>query len=258
MFGICNLSVIPCRKEPADKSEIVTQLLFGDCFEVLDTKGNWTKIKTAYDSYEGWIDSKQFITISETNYKKYSKEEVFYTTDLIHPIVVKETDQIIPILIGSTLHDFSKGECEIGKIIYTYDGHAVKPNRKKRSDILETAFLFLNAPYLWGGKSPFGIDCSGLIQTVYKLNNIHLLRDANQQATQGETLSFIDEAQPGDLAFFDNDKGKIVHVGIVLPDNKIIHASGKVRIDKLDHHGIFNEETKKYSHNLRVIKNVFD
>jgi cell wall-associated NlpC family hydrolase len=116
--------------------------------------------------------------------------------------------------------------------------------------------LFLNAPYLWGGKTPFGIDCSGFTQTVYKLNGIKLLRDAYQQAEQGETLSFVEEAEAGDLAFFDNEEGRIVHVGIVLDNNKIIHASGKVRIDGFDHHGIFNNEKRDYSHKLRLLKRI--
>jgi cell wall-associated NlpC family hydrolase len=114
----------------------------------------------------------------------------------------------------------------------------------------------LNAPYLWGGKTPFGIDCSGFTQMVYKLNGYHLSRDASQQATQGEALSFIEESEPGDLAFFDNEEGNIIHVGIIMENNYIIHASGKVRVDRLDHLGIFNPETQKHTHKLRVIKKI--
>ncbi len=125
-----------------------------------------------------------------------------------------------------------------------------------RAALIENAYLYLHAPYLWGGKSPFGIDCSGFTQMVFKLNGKLLKRDAYQQAEEGETLSFLEEAEEGDLAFFDNEDGKIIHVGIVLRDFKIIHASGKVRIDSLDHEGIFNSETQKYSHRLRLIKRV--
>jgi len=116
--------------------------------------------------------------------------------------------------------------------------------------------MYLNAPYLWGGRSPFGIDCSGFTQVIYKLNGFKLPRDASQQATIGETLSFIEESESGDLAFFDNEEGNIIHVGIMLENNNIIHASGKVRIDKIDHQGIFNSETNTYSHRLRLIKKI--
>jgi cell wall-associated NlpC family hydrolase len=109
---------------------------------------------------------------------------------------------------------------------------------------------------LWGGKSPFGIDCSGFTQVVYKLNGYKLPRDANQQVNLGEPLSFVEEAEAGDLAFFDNEEGRIVHVGILLNNQSIIHASGYVRVDKFDHYGIFNQDTGKYSHTLRVIKRL--
>ena len=125
-----------------------------------------------------------------------------------------------------------------------------------KEHLIETALLYLNTPYLWGGKSPFGIDCSGFTQMVYKLNGYKLLRDASQQATQGEALSFIEESEPGDLAFFDNDEGKITHVGIIMKDNYIIHAHGKVRIDRLDHSGIFNYDVRNHTHKLRVIKRI--
>jgi cell wall-associated NlpC family hydrolase len=138
---------------------------------------------------------------------------------------------------------------------HTYDGNKinVKPNK---SNIVATAFLYLNAPYLWGGKTPFGVDCSGFTQMVYKLNGINLNRDASQQATQGEALSFIEESEPGDLAFFDNAEGEIIHVGIIMENNYIIHAHGKVRIDRLDHSGIYNAERQIHTHKLRVIKKI--
>ncbi len=124
------------------------------------------------------------------------------------------------------------------------------------SSIIEFSKSYLNAPYLWGGKSPFGIDCSGFVQVVFKMNGIHLSRDASQQANAGENVSLLDEARPGDLLFFDNDEGDIIHVGILMEDKKIIHASGKVRIDVIDHQGIYNNDIKKYTHKLRLIKRI--
>ena len=144
---------------------------------------------------------------------------------------------------------------QIEKKTYHYEGKT-KGEIVEKPSIVETAYVFLNTPYLWGGKSPFGIDCSGFTQMVYKLCGYSLLRDAKEQATQGEVLSFIEESEPGDLAFFDNDEGVITHVGIIMNDYNIIHAHGKVRIDKLDHSGIYNVDTQKHTHKLRVIKRL--
>ncbi len=257
MYGICNLSIVPCRKEPADKSEMVTQLLFGDNFQVLETLGSWCKIKIAYDNYECWIDRKQFLPINSHTFDKLNSSDSFCTDEIIQVITNIKTSQFFPIVLGSSLPCFDAGECVVEKENYTYDGSFVNcgvPSLKE--DIVEMALMYLHAPYLWGGKSPFGIDCSGLTQMVYKLNGTKLFRDAYQQAEQGETLSFVEEAEPGDLAFFDNDEGRIVHVGIVMNNNKIIHASGKVRIDGFDHQGIFNNEGKDYTHRLRLLKRI--
>ncbi len=256
-FGICNLSVAPCRKEPSDKSEMVTQLLFGDFFEVLETQGNWCRIKITYDDYECWVDKKQFLKIEQPTFDILNTTEQFYCNELVQIITDNKTKYLFPITIGSSLPNFSSKECTIENQSYSYEGANITGKLPfEKIGIIETAMQFLNAPYLWGGKTPFGIDCSGFTQTVYKLHGIKLLRDAYQQAEQGETLSFVEEAEAGDLAFFDNDEGRIVHVGIVLDNNKIIHASGKVRIDGFDHQGIFNNDKKDYSHRLRLLKRI--
>jgi len=257
MYGICNLSIVPCRREPSDKSEMVTQLLFGDFFEILERSGGWCKIKIAYDDYECWVDKLQFLPIAHHTYDILYSTEMFCTNELVEIITDSKSGQISPIVIGSTLPNFDDGECAVENSTFNYDGafiHGALPFTK--TGIIETAMLYLNTPYLWGGKTPFGIDCSGLTQMVYKLNGVRIKRDANQQAEQGETLSFVEEAEPGDLAFFDNEEGKIVHVGIVMDNNKIIHASGKVRIDGFDHQGIFNNERRDYSHRLRLLKRI--
>ena len=257
MFGICNLSIVPCRKEPSDTSEMVTQLLFGEHFQILERQGNWCRIKIAYDNYECWIDKKQFLPITERIFELFDSSDVFCTSELVQIITDKKSKQFFPVILGSTLPDFIEGECIIENNNYAYDGSFVNigvPSAK--SEFIETALLYLNTPYLWGGKTPFGIDCSGLTQMVYKLNGTKLERDAHQQAEQGETLSFVEEAEAGDLAFFDNDEGRIVHVGIVMNENKIIHASGKVRIDGFDHQGIFNHDRKDYTHRLRLLKRI--
>lgn len=257
MYGICNLSVVPCRKEPSDRSEMVTQLLFGEYFYILERQDNWLRIKIAFDDYEGWIDKKQILSIEQHTFDILNTTEEYYSNELIQLIKDDKTSNFFPIVMGSSLPNFDSSECAVENQSYTYDGEFTKgllPLGKQ--GILETAMMYLNAPYLWGGKTPFGIDCSGFTQIVYKLNGIKLKRDAYQQAEQGETLSFVEEAEAGDLAFFDNEEGRIIHVGIVMDNNKIIHASGKVRIDGFDHQGIFNNDKKDYSHRLRLLKRV--
>ena len=246
-YGICNLGIVPIRFEPSDTSEMVTQALYGDYFKVLEQRKKWSRIRFAYDKYEGWIDNKQYIEIEESSYKTLSKTDLKLSNDLIE-FVSDTSNNLYPIPVGSNLnglHIFN----------HSFDGNSISIKCPK-SEIVKTSFLYLNAPYLWGGKTPFGIDCSGFTQMVYKLNGYKLLRDASEQATQGEALSFIEESEPGDLAFFDNAEGNITHVGIIMEDNYIIHAHGKVRIDRLDHSGIYNIDKNLHTHKLRVIKKI--
>lgn len=246
-YGICNLSVIPLRSEANDKSELVSQVLYGEIFKVLEIRAKWSRIRLAFDSYEGWIDNKQFLHISEEKYGSLKKQKPVLSSDLVDFITTSE-NQLLSICLGSSISSakFLNHHFE-GK-----DQSKIFP----KEHLIETALIYLNTPYLWGGKTPFGIDCSGFTQMVYKLNGYKLLRDASQQSTQGEPLSFIEESEPGDLAFFDNVEGNIIHVGIIMKDNYIIHAHGKVRIDRLDHTGIFNYQARAHTHQLRVIKRI--
>lgn len=256
-YGICSLSVVPGRAEPSDKSEMVTQLLFGEVFSIYEEKRkSWKKIKTAYDNYECWIDEKQVTEISEEAYEAINEAEPIVSGDLLSIVKNKNTNQLTPIVIGSTLPNFKDKNIHFSDLNFEFDGNEILPSAPKKELIADHVLLFLNAPYLWGGRSPFGIDCSGFTQIIYKSIGFKLPRDAYQQANIGQTLSFIEESESGDLAFFDNEEGKIIHVGIMLSDNKIIHASGKVRIDSIDHQGIFNAETNRYSHKLRIIKRI--
>jgi len=252
MYGICNLAIIPLRIEPNDRSEIVSQVLFGENFEVLETFKQWSKIKLHYDDYEGWIDTKQFQYITKEDYKKIANHQIVLNGDLIE-YITGENNFMMPIPLGASLSFLENSKINFNN--YEFEGAKVD-GIKPKSDLIKNAFMYLNAPYLWGGKTPFGIDCSGLTQMVYKLNGYKLLRDASQQASQGVPLSFIEESEEGDLAFFDNEEGKIIHVGIIMENNYIIHASGKVRIDRIDHLGIYNAETNRHTHKLRVIKKI--
>ena len=253
-FGICNLSIVSLRNEPSDKSEMVSQVLFGDCFKVLERRTKWSRIRISFDNYEGWIDNKQFLEISEEEYAKLNNDTLVLSAELID-FISDENQNLSTIPLGASLPNLVFNSFELGNNTYTFDGDT-RSGKKDKNSLIETSFSYLNTPYLWGGKTPFGIDCSGLTQMVYKLCGYKLLRDASQQATQGEVLSFIEESEPGDLAFFDNSEGNIVHVGIIMKDNYIIHAHGKVRIDRLDHSGIYNVDTRRHTHKLRVIKKI--
>ncbi len=253
-YGICNLSIVPLRLEANDASEMVSQVIFGEHFEVVEKTKKWSKIKLAFDGYEGYIDNKQYEEISKSLFNKLENEEKKYSGELIDFITDSENN-LTTIPIGARLPFFKEKSFNINDTKFNYEGK-ISGKKLNKNAIVETAYLFLNSPYLWGGKTPFGIDCSGFTQTVYKLCGYNLLRDAKEQATQGEVLSFIEECEPGDLAFFDNEEGVITHVGIIMNDYNIIHAHGKVRIDKLDHSGIYNVDRQQHSHKLRVIKKM--
>jgi hypothetical protein len=252
MFGICNLAIVPVRLEANHRSEMVTQLLFGEHFEIIEKTKGWLKIKIQFDNYEGWIDEKQFQPISDTDFELLSSKGIILNADLIEYITGKD-NLLFPIPLGASLSFLDIPQINTSE--FSFEGLKAS-GKNPKTEILKTAFMYLNTPYLWGGKTPFGIDCSGFVQMVYKLNGYKLFRDAYQQATQGEVLSFIEEAEAGDLAFFDNEEGKITHVGILMNDNYIIHAHGNVRIDRLDHLGIMNVDTKRHTHKLRVIKKI--
>ncbi|MFT5250360.1 MAG: hypothetical protein ACI93P_002095 [bacterium] len=246
-YGLCNLSIVPLRLEDSDRSEMVSQVLYGDLFELLKVTKKWSRIRLTCDSYEGWIDNKQFVSLTKNEYDSLNQLSNKLSTNLLD-IITTTTNELLPISLGSNV-------AVVNFLNHSFEGKTNDFNYSK-TKIIEISNLYLNSPYLWGGKTPFGIDCSGFTQMVYKLNGIQLFRDASQQVTQGEVLSFIEESEPGDLAFFDNEVGSITHVGIIMENNQIIHAHGKVRIDHLDHSGIFNNEKQKHTHKLRVIKRI--
>lgn len=257
-YGVSLISVIPCRSEPSDRAEQVTQLLFGEHYKVLEERAKWVRIRCSFDNYEAWLDRKQHSEITEREYKSLEKaRHCNVALELVSPLKCEGRESMIPVVMGSTFPQTKDGAFSLAEKKFHYEGTFVqKPDKDKRL-IVENSLMYENAPYLWGGRSPFGIDCSGLVQIVYKLNGIKLPRDASMQAQIGVTLSFVEEADPGDLAFFDNEEGEITHVGILLDNNHIIHASGQVRIDRIDHQGIFNPELRTYSHKLRLIKRIF-
>ena len=235
------------RSEPSHQSELVSQLLYGDCFKITSKKKGWLQITALPDQYGGWIDEKQATSISKSDAEKITIKTPLYSTRLVDYIETPDRE-LTALVLGSNI-----GACKwLG---HQYDG-PTQPKKMDKSNLLKTASLYLNAPYLWGGKTPMGIDCSGLTQMTYRINGLSIPRDASLQAQLGETLSFIDESEAGDLAFFDDAEGKIIHVGLLLENHYILHAHGKVRIDRIDQTGIYNTETQQHSHKLRIIKKL--
>jgi len=254
-FGICHLNCIPVRKEASNQSEMLSQVLFGETFQVIQQQDDWVKIQLEYDYYEGWVLLNQVSDLSADDFKNITKQKQHYSNDMATFIHDKD-DHLQILTLGAVLPQYKKGQFLLQNHVYEFDGDVIS-GKMSKSNLVRTAYKFLNAPYLWGGRTPFGVDCSGFTQMVYKINGYQLFRDAHQQASQGEVLSFIEECEPGDLAFFDNEEGEIIHTGIVLANNYIIHCHGKVRIDRIDSSGIYNADTNRHTHKLRVMKQLF-
>jgi len=258
-YGISNLSIVPVRSEPHEKSEMCTQILFGEHYTIIEENAKWCQIKLAFDGYEGWIDRKMVNEIEEQYFLELAEIARIVTTDVFN--IVQPTGGYSNFLIvaGSSLPHFDAvtHTFKIGNVVYGIQGNCITvAERVVRNVIIENALKYFNAPYLWGGRSPFGIDCSGFSQILYKMAGLTIPREAVQQAMLGENLTFVEEALPGDLAFFDNEEGAIIHVGVIWEKNKIIHSSGKVRIDNIDHFGIFNIDTGRYTHQMRLMRRL--
>jgi gamma-D-glutamyl-L-lysine dipeptidyl-peptidase len=253
-FGVCRLSVVAVRAEPSDKAEQVTQLLFGDHYEVTEQSNDkkWLRIKINFDQYEGWLDVKQHHPVSKEYFDYFNRAEFKITVDLTSSMLYNKSPLII--LMGSMI-PISSSELFKMEEQLAFNGEAKNVGQKREFEYLKNiAMKYVNSPYQWGGKSPFGIDCSALTQIVYKICGYKLQRDSFQQATQGKPVNSFHDHKPGDLAFFKNKEDKINHVGIILDNDRIIHASGRVRIDHINEEGILNVDTKIYTHTFSHIR----
>jgi gamma-D-glutamyl-L-lysine dipeptidyl-peptidase len=253
--GICLISLAALREEASHKSQMVTQLLFGDLFEIINKQDDWINIKMTYDGYEGWVASNQVKLISIESYNELLNQPAVISGDIIQVLSNITTGNSFLISAGSTMYGVNNDSFSILGEDYKYSGNLSIVDQSSKQAV-NHALQFLNTPYLWGGRSSMGIDCSGLMQIAFKMAGIKLPRDAAQQINSGFPVDLINEAQPGDLCFFDNHEGIINHVGMILDEHHIIHAHGKVRIDLIDHNGIFSKEVNKYTHQLRVINRV--
>lgn len=236
-FGIISLNIVPVRRESNAKSEMINQLFFGETIRVIKFLKKWSKIRSNIDNYEGWIRNLHFMKISSNENKFLSKNKVFSNSE----IIVNGSENQIIIPTGSLINNLKF-------LNYTNN------NVEEKKSTLNVALSFLNSPYLWGGKTKFGTDCSGFTQSVFKTRNIILPRDASDQVKEGVNIK--NDWKSLDLAFFGDNKKNISHVGMLIGNNKIIHAYGKVRIDKLDEKGIFNEEENRITHFLQIIKRI--
>lgn len=245
--GIVIISLVPLRAEPSSKSELVSELLFGETYTVLEETEDWYKVENHLDGYKGWINNTQFSLLENSDIP-----DTIFCKFPFSTIKSEASESPIYVLPGSRIFKDNSGEFSINgnKFLIEIDSFS------RNISIEDFSKQFSNSPYLWGGKSLFGIDCSGFTQIVFSIFGLNIPRDAYQQAELGKQVDFISEIKPGDLAFFENKDGKITHVGIILENQKIIHASGKVRIDEIDSFGIFNKDSGKHSHQLRWIKRL--
>jgi gamma-D-glutamyl-L-lysine dipeptidyl-peptidase len=252
--AIVSVPAAAVRRKPNHRREMVSQLLFGEAVKVIREKGDiWVKVRSLHDNYEGWMTNTLLLEVSKEEASQYVE---FVTAGLFNTLQLNNIDTQIP--WGASLPSLSNTKGSIGKLTYSFNGSFIKREEQvPGTELLNKLVMpWLNAPYLWGGRTIYGVDCSGFVQVVYKMMGLDLPRDAWQQAQEGRIVKKLKEAVCGDLAFFD-DKDEIVHVGILLNNEQIIHASGKVRIDNIDKKGILRSDTGRRTHSLRAIKRLY-
>lgn len=282
--GCCTLPLVPMRLEPSERSEMVSQMLFGELFEVLQEKNSWSRIRNFSDDYVGWCSSQMLQLLPTNIFQELEKTSPVFTSAplslcaCVVESLAKESSQKLSSMFlpaGSRLYFLNKetGHFSVyrsggspslehfSKEIWEMDPKPLWAAARREGEnvaeaALRSALRFVNAPYLWGGKSILGMDCSGLVQLIFSIHGICLPRDARDQFLAGSAVVNLSEALPGDLAFFSNEAGNVVHVGILLNSGQIVHASGCVRMDSVDATGIFNRAIGSYTHSFFSVRRV--
>ena len=259
--GICFQAFVPMRREPDERSEMTSQVIYGESFTILETnnKKKFSLIQLDHDNYKGWIDSKTIYLFSGSEKASFLSGNAEVTHDAFTILTSQNGSYPLIIGCGSSLRIRDGKVSDLTGWNYSQPENQTNSiSESTRNNLVEFSKKLPGIPYLWGGRTSFGFDCSGLCQNLYKQVGINIPRDSGSQSTQGRTISFIEEAQIGDLAFFDNEEGDIIHAGMIFDKKLILHSSGKVKIDKIDHQGIYSAEQNRYTHRLRLIKNFID
>jgi hypothetical protein len=253
-YGVCRLSLVSVRQAPKEYAALVTQLLFGDHYEVINVPDNknWIYIRIHFDGSEGWIDAEQHHGITHEYFEQINNANFKITTDITCGLLFKKSP--VTILIGSIV-PISNSELFKLEEQFAFNGESKSLGQKREVEFLKSiAVKYLNAPYLAGGKSPFGVDAAGFIQMVFKISGNILPRTLDRQILEGKKVSGLEDAQHGDVAFLKGNLNNNLHAGIILNDQRIIHADGKVRVDHLLEEGILRQDSKIYTHSLIEIR----
>ncbi|MEA4937626.1 hypothetical protein SDC9_139397 [bioreactor metagenome] len=257
MYGLVTLPVVPLRASDSERSEMISQLLFGEFVEIIEQSERWFYIKNLADDYLGWIDRKMIKSVSGKEFAAAQRSDRLRLSrpySIIYHTIDNQT-KLLP--GGSIVYELNGDDFQIGSENWSLIDPVYIPKLPfSTHQVIEVAMQYLNAPYLWGGKTILGVDCSGLVQLAFAIGGYLLPRDASQQVVKGKTVDFLSEVLPGDLAFFENDEGHISHVGILIDNSKIIHSSGWVKVENIDAQGIISSLTGEYTHHLRVIKRI--
>lgn len=248
---VCENVFIPLRSMPGHRSEMTSQVLFGEKYTIIDELPGWVKIELAFDGFSGWVDMDHIYHSPTDESDKglvLNRSLLCYTPDGTKMVIEAGSEIYDP--------DFDNKTFRAGENIYKASPDFHSGYVTVNESFADTAMRFINSPYIWGGRVPSGIDCSGFTQLVYKIHGMSIPRNSRTQAVKGQVVEFIKDAKPGDLAFFGSARGQISHVGVILSEGLVIHASGRIRIDIIDHQGIYRKDIKAYSHKLRIIRRL--